>query len=101
EKIELAWTCAIEKIALVASRIDGAVQLRTARPSDATDIMPGRERTGAEFPRGCQEITKFYALVAADARYRRLAAAIRLGEILDYRGAKTRFVIEHIVRDAQ
>src|SRR5207248_11442398 len=48
-----------------------------------------------------QQIAKFDALVAADARYRGLAAAIGLDEILDHRGAEARLVIEHVVRDAE
>ena len=63
--------------------------------------MAGRQRAGAELARGFEQVAKLDALVAADARHRRLAAAIAVGEILDHRFAKARLVIEHVMRDAE
>src|SRR5207237_734988 len=101
QEIELAAAGAIKKVALVAARIGGTMQFRPIRPGDAARVMPGRQRAGAELPRGPQQIAKLDALVAADARDRRLAAAIGLGEILDYRRAEARLVIEHVMRDTE
>src|SRR6185295_20332205 len=65
------------------------------------NVMPGRQRAGAEIARGFQQVAEFDALVAADARNRRLAAPVALGEILDDRFAKPGLVIEHVMRDAE
>ena len=92
---------AIQEIALVARRVARAVQFRPVRPGDAAGVMPGGQRGGAEIARGRQQVAELDALVAADARDRRLAAAVALGEILDHRGAKPALVIEHVMRDAE
>ena len=52
--IELRLGSGEEKIALIACRIGGGVQLRAVRAFDAADIMSGRQRLGAQFARGVQ-----------------------------------------------
>ena len=63
--------------------------------------MPRCQRIGAEIARRFQQVAELDALVAADARDRRLAAAVALGEILDDRFAEPGLVIEHVMRDAE
>ena len=65
----------------------------------AADVMAGREAIGAEFLRSAQEIRELYGLVAPDARDRRRAREIGIGEILHDLLAEAAFVIQHIVRD--
>ena len=48
-----------------------------------------------------KQVAELDPLVAADARHRGFAAAIGFGEILDHRGAKAAFVIEHVMGDAE
>src|SRR6202040_3820565 len=85
----------------VAAQIGGTVQFGSSRRGHTADVMPGRQRAGAELLRGRQQVAKLDALVAADARDWRLAAAGRLGEILDHRRAEPRLVIEHVMRNAE
>ena len=63
--------------------------------------MAGRQRIGAEIARRCQKIRKFDGLVTGNARDRRFAGHIALGERIDHRFAKALFVIQHIMRNAQ
>ena len=63
--------------------------------------MPGGQRRGAEIARRFQQVAELDPLIAADARDRRLAAAVAVDEILDDCGAKPALVIEHIMRDAE
>jgi len=61
--------------------------------------MAGRERRRAEFARSLEQIAKLDRTVALDARHRRLAGSIAVGEIVDHRFAKTILVIQHVMRD--
>ena len=63
--------------------------------------MPGRQRAGAEVARGAEQVAELDPLVAADARDRRLAAPVAVGEILDHRSAEPRLVVEHVMRNAE
>src|SRR6185437_7381634 len=101
QEVELVAGRAVEEIALVARGVGGAVQLRPVGAGDPPRVMPGRQGAGAEVPGGAEKVAKLDPLVAADARDRRLAAAVALGEILDHRLAEPRLVVEHIVRDAE
>ena len=63
--------------------------------------MPGEQRCGAELLGPRHEVGELDRLVAPDARNRRLAAQIAVGEIVDHRLAESRFEIEDVVRDAE
>ena len=63
--------------------------------------MSGRQRLRAEFARGRQQIAELDRAVALDARHRRLAERVAVGEIVDDGLAKAAFVVEHVMRDAE
>src|SRR6516165_3676950 len=77
------------------------MQFRPIRPRDASRVVPGRERRGAEIACRSQKIAKLDALVAADTGDRRLAARVGIDEIVDDFGAKAALVIEHVMRDPE
>jgi hypothetical protein len=73
--------------------------MRAVRPG--TDIVPGGESVGAELPGGRQQIGELDRLVAGDARDRRFAGNIALGEGIDHRLAEPLLVVQHIMRNAE
>ena len=90
-----------QEIALVAIGIGGADQRpRSIGEPARGDIMAGRQRRGAELARGRQQIAELDRAVALDARHRRLAERVAVGEIVDHRFAKAAFVVEHVMRNA-
>ena len=90
-----------QEIALVAIGIGGADQrARSVGEAARGDIMSGRERRGAEFARGRQQIAKLDRAVALDAGHRRLAERVAVGEIVDHRFAEAALVVEHVMRNA-
>src|SRR5579864_704262 len=101
QEVELLARRAIKEIALVATGISGAMQLRSVGANDAPRIMAGGQRAGAQVARHRQQIAELHRLVAADARHRRRAGEIGIGEIVDHVGAEALFVIEHVMRDAE
>ena len=99
--IELLARGREQEIALVAIGIGGADQrARSVGHAARGDIMPGRQRRGAEFARGLEQIAKLDRAVALDARHRRLARGVAVGEIVDHRFAKAALVVQHVMRDA-
>ncbi len=90
-----------EEIALVATLVRGAVQLRPAGAVDAAHVMPGGERVGAEIARGRQQVAELDRLIAAHAGDRRLAARVGVGEVVDHVAAEAALVVEHVMRYAQ
>ena len=62
--------------------------------------MAGRQRLGAEFARGLQQIAELDRLIALDARHRRLAGDIAVGETVDHRLLEAALVVEHVMRNA-
>src|SRR5258706_5891825 len=77
------------------------MQLSTARTFDAPDIVSGRQRRRAELARRDHQIGELHALVATDAGYGRLAARIALRKVDDDSLPEARFIVEHVVRDAE
>ena len=63
--------------------------------------MAGGQHLGAQFARGDQEIVELDRHVAVDARHRRLAMDIALGEAVDHRFLEAALIVEHVMRDAQ
>ena len=61
--------------------------------------MPGRQDLGAELARGFQKIAKLDRLIALDARHRRLAGDVALGEAVDHRFLEAALVVEHVMRN--
>ena len=62
--------------------------------------MAGGEHVRAELLGGLQEVAELDRAVAFDARDRRLALEIALGEAVDHRLAEARLVVEHVMGDA-
>src|SRR5664279_1827090 len=62
--------------------------------------MAGRQHVGAEFARGDQQVVEFDRHVAFDARHRRLAVDVSLGEAVDHRFLEAALVVEHVMRNA-
>jgi len=54
----------------------------------------------AELARGREQIAELDRAVALDARHRRFAERVAVGEIVDHLFAKAALVIEHVMRDA-
>src|SRR3546814_13837401 len=87
--------------ALVARRIDRAVQFGAVGAFDTADVMTGRERVGAQVARQLEQIGELRPHVALHARDRRAAGEIFVGEIVDHLLAEARFVVEDVMRGAQ
>ena len=90
-----------EEIALVALEIDRPVEMPVAAPAPGPDIVAGRQRVGAEVAGRAEQVGELDRLVAGDARHRRLAGDIAVGEAVDDRLAEALLVVEDIVGDAE
>ena len=90
-----------QEIALVARRIGAAMQLGPGLAPQPLHIVAGRQRLGAELARRPEQVAELDRAVAGDARHRRLAARVGIGERLHHLGAKAAFVVEHVVRDGE
>ncbi len=99
--IELPGRGREQEIALVARRIDCAMQLRSGRADHPADIMAGGEAVGAEIPRQREQVRELDAHVAADAGNRRAPGHIFVGKPGDHRVAEAAFIIKDIMRDAE
>src|SRR3990170_2513195 len=86
-----------QKIALVALLVGGAVKLPAGRARLAPHIMAGRERRGTEPGGRLQQIVELDLLIAGDARDRRLALKIAVGEFAHHGLGEARLVVEHVV----
>ena len=62
--------------------------------------MAGGKHARAELARGGEQLIELDRPVALDARHRRLACRIAVGEPLDHRLAKAILIVQHIVRNA-
>ena len=101
QESELCRRCGEEKITLIARVFGAGMQFGAVRAFDTADIMAGGERVGAHLPGRHQQVGEFHPLVAADARHRRFAARIGIGEIGDHFLAEAGLVIEDVMRNAQ
>ena len=63
--------------------------------------MAGGQYVGAKIAGGVEQIGEFDELVASDARHRRFAIGVAFREAVDHLLAKTRFVIQHEMRNAE
>ena len=77
------------------------MQLRPALARDAPDIVAGRQGFGAELARGREKIAELHRTIAGDARHRRFAARIGVGELLHHLVAEAGLVVENIVGNAE
>ena len=63
--------------------------------------MARRQHVGAELLGGVEEVAKLDLLIAGDARDRRLAGGVALGEAVDHGRGEAALVVEHVVRNAE
>ena len=63
--------------------------------------MAGRHRGAAEIARDVEEVAEFHPLVTANARDRRRAGEIGVGEIFHHARRKAVFIIEDVVGNAE
>ena len=101
QQVELRVRGAEQEVALVALFFLGAIERAAAvgqRPR--RDVMAGRQHLGAQFARGAEQILELDRHVAIDARHRRLARHIALGEAVDHRRLEAALVVEHVMRNA-
>ncbi len=101
QEVELLARGREQEIALVALLLAGAVERApAARQRPRGDVVAGRQHLGAELARGRQQVAELDRLVAVDARHRRLARHVALGEAVDHRFLEAALVVEHVVRNA-
>src|SRR5450759_3299112 len=62
--------------------------------------MASRQHIGAELARGDQQVVEFDRHVAFDARHRRLAGDVALGEAINHCFLEAALVVEHVMRNA-
>src|SRR5262249_62062161 len=101
QQLELLAGGREQEIALIALGVARAIERAGAvgeRPR--CDIVARRQHAGAELPYGPEQIAKFDRLVAFDARHRRLAGEIAVGETVDDRFLEAILVVKHVMRDA-
>ena len=90
-----------EEVGLVALAVDRTVEPAAAIDELALHVVAGRQHIGAEVLGDCHQVDELHRLVAGDARHRRLALLIGVGEGLDHRVAEALLVVEDVVRDVQ
>jgi flagellar hook-length control protein FliK len=102
QQLELLTRGGEQEVALVALGLARAIEPAPAGRQPARgDVMAGGERLRAEFARGVEQIVKLDRHVAVDARHRRLAVDVALGEAVDHRFLEAALVVEHVVRNAE
>src|SRR6202007_929179 len=101
QRLELLVRGGKEEIALIALLLARAIErAAAARERPRGDVMSGRQHLGAELARGREQIAELDRLVALDARHRRLAGRVALGEAVDHRFLEAALIVEHVVRNA-
>ena len=101
QHVELFARGGEQEIALVAVGIMRAIERAAAVGEAAVDhIVAGGQDAAAEFARRAEQVGELDRPVALDARDRRLARRIALGEAVDHGFLEARLVVEHVMRDA-
>ena len=101
QQVELRARGGEQEIALVALGLARAIErAAAARQRARGDVMAGRQNLGAELARGLEQVAELDRLIAFDARHRRLAGHIALGEAVDHRLLEAALVVEHVMRNA-
>src|SRR6185503_18674236 len=101
QKAELLSRGREQEIALIALGIAAPVKLEAGPAGLAPHVMAGSERRGAELFRALQQVAKLDLLIAGDARHRRLACEIAVGERAHHVLRKPRLIVEYVVGNAQ
>ncbi len=73
----------VQDVALVLVGIDSLVQFRAVRPRQHAGVMAGGDELGAELLRERPELAELQPGVAHDARVRRAAERVLVGEVVD------------------
>ena len=91
-----------QEIALVPIRVGGAIERLAASAVVARDnVVPGRQKVGAEIARRSEQVGEFHVLVAGDAGDRRFARDIGARERLDHLLAEALLVVENVVGNSE
>ena len=103
QEVELLAGGGEQEIALVALVVAGAVERARRRPAAAATRRNGRSpapwrRARA---RSTSRSRNLIDMVAVDARHRRLARDIALGEAVDHRLLEAALVVEHVMRECR
>ncbi len=101
QKVKLFLSGGKQKVALVAVQIHRTVHCALARFGGGPDIVSGHQHVGAERFCGFKQIVKLDGLVAGDARDRRFAGNVTVGEPVDHLFFEAVFIVQHIVRNVQ
>ncbi len=101
QQIELVARGGEQEIALVALFLARPVERApTRRQCARRNVVAGRQNLGAQFARGRQQVAELDRHVAIDARHRRFARAVTLGETVDHHLLEAALVVEHVMRNA-
>ena len=76
------------------------MQLSAFRAVESLHVMAGGQGVGPEIGGELDQIGEFDGLIAGDARHRRLACGVGIGEGLDHRRAETLLGIDDVMRNA-
>lgn len=90
-----------EEVALVAIRIDRAIERTMRAIGAAADIVTRRQCIGAKIACGLKKISELDCLIARNTWNRRFAAHIGVCKRIDHGFAEARFVIENIMRNTE
>ena len=101
QQIELRARGRGQKIALVALGLARAIERTTAvRQRPRRHIVAGGQNAGAKLACGSEKVAELDRLVAFEARHRRLAGDVTVGEAIDHRLLEAALVVEHVMRNA-
>lgn len=90
-----------QEIALVALLVGRAMQLPAMRAGHVFHVMARCERGGAKPFGRFQKIAKLDVLIAGDARHRRLAREIAIGERPHHGLLELALIVEHVMGDIE
>jgi hypothetical protein len=77
------------------------MQLDPGAVRSSSNVVPGRERIGAEVQGELEQVLELDPLVAANAGDGRASGGVAVGEILNHRRPETLLEVEHVMRDVE
>ena len=91
---------AVQDVGLVLVRVEAAVQLRPVRPADDPGVVAGGDEVGVELLAERPQLAELQPGVADDARVRRAAAEVLVGEVVDD-AVELALEVERVERDVE
>ena len=101
QEVELILRRCEQEIALVARRIDRAVQFGAGGSHDAPDIMAGRQTIPTQIARDGEEIGELWPHIAAHAGDGGAPGQIIIGKLFDHRLTKGADMVDNMVNKTQ